>query len=181
VRNALRQTERLIRGDESAVYWRVVDLRHESPATVVLEEVDVQAKGGYDPSNPPPHVVDEFIRAISAISLKATLPDHEPRDLALLEAYRDIATAAERNIERLTIQSGKKRVAITERFKENVERIIGPDELVAGSVNGVLEAINIHNTLRFNVYPLAGPKKVTCAFPPDLKLEQNRGLGIHSD
>lgn len=48
-------------------------------------------------------------------------------------------------------------------------KVIGPDELVLGSVNGVLEAINIHNTLRFNVYPLVGPKKVVCSFPASMK------------
>jgi hypothetical protein len=50
-----------------------------------------------------------------------------------------------------------------------VEKIIGPDQVVEGSITGVLLAINLHNTTRFEIYPAVGPAKVSCSFPPELR------------
>jgi hypothetical protein len=175
VRSALQQTERQITGDDPTTYWRVVNLSHHSPAKVTLEEVFVPQEG--EPLDPPAHVVDEFIRNLSAISKRAKLPEEEPRDLSVLESYLDLATVSENNVSRLMLQSGNKKVEISQKFKNNVQRIIGPDELLAGSVNGVLEAINIHNTFKFNIYPIVGPTKVACTFKLELKAAVIAAIG----
>lgn len=54
---------------------------------------------------------------------------------------------------------------------------VGPDQLEVGSITGMLEAINLHNTLRCNIYPIIGPKRVSCAFDDELKARVIEGLG----
>ena len=172
VRNALRQTERLLSGsDEGGVYWRVVDLRHDSPATVVLEEVDARPGGSREEP-----VIQEFIRNLRQISKGPRLPENERRDLAALEAYKALSLTAERHVRSLSIKAGRTEVAITETFRRNIDQIIGPDEVSQGSMTGVLEAVNLHNTLRFNIYPVVGPKKVTCTFEPETREQVIRAL-----
>ena len=174
VKNALKHTERALTGSEDLlVYWRVVDLRHESPATVVLEEV--AAKRDSRKSSAPPPVADEFIRTLREIARKAVLPDRQ-KDLSVLESYRELGALADSGIAGFNIRAGRRSIDIGERFRKNIDRIIGPDELIEGSISGVLEAINLHNTLRFNIYPEIGPKKVTCSFASELKGDVIRAL-----
>lgn len=48
---------------------------------------------------------------------------------------------------------------------EKVTDIIGPDEIVEGSLTGMLEWLNIHNNNNtFHIYPITGPTKVNCHF-----------------
>lgn len=45
-----------------------------------------------------------------------------------------------------------------------------PEESFEGSVKGRLEAINLHDDKNtFRIYPVAGPSRVTCHFPEDLR------------
>src|SRR5688572_222760 len=69
MRNALKQTERQITGEEGSVYWRIIDLSHNSPATVVLEEVlRKPAKGAPRTGrSAPPPVVERFIDTMREI------------------------------------------------------------------------------------------------------------------
>lgn len=176
LRNALRSTERVLSGDDDGIVgWRIVDLSHKSPATVVLEEVV--------PTDRPRSqgVSEHFIQSMKAISRAATFPERHvgSEDLAILEAYREFASLAHGPLDRVTVRSGRTTVAITARFQKNLEAIIGPDEHVAGTVSGVLEAINIHNTLRCNIYPIVGAKKIVCGFAPGMKAQVIAGLGSY--
>ncbi len=174
IRAALRQTERHLAGsDESLVYWRVVDLRHESPATVVLEDVPVRRKG--NAQTIPPRVVERFVHDLGEIRAGHAIPRKE-RDLALLESYRDVAGLVDRNVQTLTITGAKRTVKITPKFKDNLERIIGPDESAQGSISGVLEAINLHNALKFQIYPVVGASRVLCHFAEAQKAQVIAGL-----
>ena len=47
-----------------------------------------------------------------------------------------------------------------------IDRLLGPENIQAGSISGKLDAINVHNrTNKFYLYPALGPKKVMCHFP----------------
>jgi hypothetical protein len=185
LRNALKQTERLLTGGEpgATVYWRVIDLSHDSPVTIVLEEVVVTkaakpAKRTDVPTRKRAPVIEQFLSTIREIRTNATVPDAR-RDLPMLEAYRELASIAEQHVSTFTIEAQRKKVRIDERFRRNIDQIIGPDELLEGSISGVLEAINVHNTLRFNIYPIVGPKKVTGSFSPSLKADVIRAITRH--
>ena len=179
VRNALKHTEREMTGDEGRVYWRIVDLSHDSPATVVLEEVvpplslkERRERQKLTPAERkaagPPPIIDHFIDVMREIRSKAAMPEGR-RSLAVLESYRELSSATDNHMTSFQIEAKSQTVKIDDQFRRNIDAIIGPDELMEGSLTGVVEAINLHNTLRFNLYPVIGPKKVTGAFPEHLK------------
>jgi hypothetical protein len=168
LRMALVATERQMTGRDSAtVYWRIVDLKHQSPATVVLEEVPLPAAVKANFGVPP--VGDKLVERLQRINKSPRALPHDQQDLAILEAYKELGDLADKHIQKLVLKVGKSRVAIASSFTTNIEKIIGPDEMMQGSINGRIEALNIHNGLRFYVYPLVGPKKVVCDFPLAMK------------
>lgn len=165
LRSALKQTERIVTGkDEKFLYYKVVDLSHNSPATVVLEAAPIK------PETPPKiatRTVSSFFRNLKQISSKGKVPERV--DLPALEAYRDLGSLLDKNVSQVKIINSDFAVEITEQFKEKVIDIIGPDEIIEGSMSGMLEWLNIHNTNMFHIYPEVGPKKVNCHFPSTLK------------
>jgi len=134
VKEALKQTERLITGEHTAsVYYRIIDLRHSSPATVVLEAVSAR------PSNKPARVINTFIASMGTIQRMHRAPRRI--DLAALQAYRNVGVPLERQrVGKVTLANTKRKVALDPRFSETVDEIIVPDEVEMGSISGRLEA-----------------------------------------
>lgn len=177
LRNALAVTERQITGQERAsVYWRIVDLKHDSPATVVLEEVPLPVSKNA-PRPVAPAVGENLVRTMGKINRSPRRLPHEQQDLAILEAYKELGDVADRHIQKLVLKVGRSTVSIKPSFKTNIDRIIGPDQLEAGAISGPIEALNIHNALKFVVYPLVGPRKVSCEFPAHLKRDVLAAIG----
>lgn len=176
IKAALKQTERLVSGDEEpSVYYRIVDLSHSSPATVVLEAVSRSnqpqpapkkrarqaPRGDYSQAT-----VRQFFHSLKAIERK----ERPPRaDLQALEAYRNLTSTLDKKVSGLKIIDADESVAIDRSFQSAIEEIIGPDEIVEGAVTGKLEKLNLHNATRFDIFPLIGPKQVACDFSPALK------------
>jgi hypothetical protein len=65
------------------------------------------------------------------------------------------------------IRSGNNVVTIDERFKRNLNDIVGPDEFAEGSVAGMVEAVNFHNANKFTLYPMLGARKISGTFERD--------------
>jgi hypothetical protein len=174
VKVALKHTERLLAEDEGRdVFFRIVGLSMASPATVVLEETPVMVKGkrGLLPKVP---VAERLVSTLLEIEQRGVVP-LRVRDLAALEAYRNVSTALRYSGE-VTISSADQSVSLGTAFNQNIDKIIGPDEILEGSLTGVLLAINLHNTTRFEIYPPAGPSKVACDFAAHLKSRVISGL-----
>lgn len=164
VKKALRENERSLSGeDELALDYKIVDLRHNSPSEMVLEPVPLRSvPKGY--SN---EVVAGFGKELSSISRRGkTFFDPE---LARLQAYQDIGTTKTSQIAAVQISVGKTSVVLDEAFHGRLDKILGPDEYMEGSISGFLEAVNFHNTNRFTLYPNLGPKKVMGKFPAPLR------------
>ena len=158
--------------DEPDVYFRIVGTSMASPATVVLEETAVRVDGR--PARlPKVPIAHRLISTLSQISKRGTVPA-TARDLLALESYRNVGSAARQGP--ITITSAKHAVAITPEFDKKVDKIIGPDEVFEGSVTGVLLAIHLHNTTRFEIYPPVRPTKVACTFPPPLRARVIEGI-----
>jgi hypothetical protein len=177
IKAALKQTERLVSGeDEPSVYYRIVDLHHSSPATVVLEAVSRsnQPQQETKKKKRPVQRVDysqatvrEFFHSLKQIREQKKAP---PRaDLQALEAYRNLAGPLDKKVSGLKLIDGEESVDIDRHFQAAIDEIIGPDELVEGTINGTLEKINLHNTSRFDIFPPIGPKQVACEFGPSLR------------
>jgi hypothetical protein len=176
VKAALKQTERIITGEEEAsVYYRIIDLRHTSPATVVLEAVPFSSRPQWKPkkrastiredySRP---VVRRFFHSLRGIREKKERPERS--DLQLLQAYRNLSASLQKDVSSVKLTDSDETVDIDRRFQAAIDDIIGPDELLEGTVNGTLERLNLHNTTRFDIFPTIGPKQVTCDFKPELK------------
>lgn len=175
VKAALKQTERLLTGEEeSSVYYRIIDLRHSSPATVVLEAVSFSTRPGQlkkrkhvqkdDYSQP---TVKHFFHSLKEIREKKRSP--EKADLQVLQAYRNLAASLEKDVSRIKLVNKNESVDIDKTFQTAIDQIIGPDELFAGTICGTLEKLNLHNTTRFDIFPTIGPKQVACDFKLELK------------
>lgn len=170
---ALRQTERLLSGqDQPFIYYRIVDLRHQSPATMTIEGV----RRAMSPV-PPSLVMRTFKSDLRALS-KNKPPARA--DLAMLEAYRDLAKPLQKHIAEVQVVEAKNKIIpINQEFTRKVEDVIGPDSFSFGSISGRLERVNLHNTFRFEIYPTVGPKRVRCEFKPELKRKVKDALDTY--
>lgn len=172
IKVALRHTERLqFHSDKSTVDYRIVSLSMSSPATVVLEEIPAEKASKL----PRIAISQKFVTTLRQIESGHKVPP-QIKDLAALEAYRNVGTVM---ADGLSLSTNGQEVAIDEGFNRKIDKIIGPDEVLEGSVTGKLLAVNLHNTTRFEIYPPAGPTKVACAFASDLRRRVIEALDRH--
>jgi len=167
----LRQTERALSGKpNNFIYYKVVDLTHSSPTTMTLEGVARQSA----PVSPRA-VANNFIAGVRSIRNKKKAP--MGANLAMMESYRALSISEKRNIQRVEIvETAKKVIPIDSAFTRQVDEIIGPDIFSYGTVSGRLESVNLHNTLKFVVFPAVGPSKVVCEFKPGLRAKVKNAL-----
>ena len=156
---------------ERSTYFRVVDLRHSSPATVVVEarpldpQVDNRAV-----------VLSTFFGALSGVMGEAPLPPTTSE--AWLQDLRRLADPVGRSLSTLRIENGKGSVTIDPAFQERVTQLLAPEETFPGAIRGMLEAINLHASANlFRIYPDVGPPKLTCRFSSDLEATAVSALG----
>jgi len=165
IKRALKEMEIGISGgNEASVDYKVVDLRHDSPATVVLEPV---AANGVTDEALMARIVTVFAAELRQIKRDGSLAI-EP-DLERLSAYREIGATADSKVDTVTIRSGRQAITIDGLFKKKLEALIGPDEHAEGDISGMLDALNFHNTNKFYLYPAIGPKKITGTFAVGLR------------
>lgn len=165
VASALKHTEQTVTGkEERFVYYRVIDLSHNSPVTCVLEAVPVEKEIRSEIAK---RTINNFLRNLRQIDTKGRVPSRV--DTSALESYRELGSLLDKNVSKVRISNLNFTIDIDKSFNNKVENIIGPDELSKGSLTGNLEWINLHNTNSFNIYPIVGAKKVKCQFPRDLK------------
>lgn len=164
IRVAFSHTQRVTHAEKPGnLSYRIVDLRHHSPFTVVLEE-EIAPTNGHR-SRP---VAEAFVGHITAIQRKrATVPPI--RDIDALESYRNIAAPLLKHISRVGISVGGKRVSLDKSYAGQINKVIGPDSFEHGAVSGRLLRVNFHNTTRFEIFPRVGPKKVVCNLPAALR------------
>jgi hypothetical protein len=182
IKKALRETEMALSGrPEPTLDYRIVDLRHSSPSTVVLEAVDM-----YD--QPTPAQSAQFVsmrkQVVGAFTDELRLIRREKKlliepDLPRLVAYQDIGRRENTHsrIEKVKFKSGRVGVTIDKTFQRNLNDIVGPDEFAEGQISGMLEALNFHNANKFTLYPAIGPKKIAGTFDPKLRPAIKEAIG----
>ena len=166
VRAALRETERAVTGQDPFLYFRIADMRHDSPATVTLEaasETIAQERTAKVANL----VVRHFTANLRFLSRKKRVP--RTADVAVLESYREMTVPLQKHVAEVIVTAGKHSAVINEKFRETLERVLGPEERAYGSISGTIEAINVHDTTRFTLYPTVGPRKVLGVFKRDLR------------
>lgn len=174
VRTALINTERLVTGsEERTLYYRVVDLSHNSPAKVVLEAVPLKPQLQARIAT---RTVASFVRNLRQIDKKGSVSSKV--DTPTLESYRALGSLLSKNVRQVRLDVGQTSIEINQPFQDRVTKIIGADEIVEGSLTGMLEWLNIHNNSNtFHVYPITGPEKVNCLFTPKWRDTVIEGIG----
>jgi hypothetical protein len=170
IKQALNERERLVSHAElSQIEYKVVDLHH-SEATIVLEAIPLNGAKEYVDK-----VLVGFSDELRSIRREGKIVD-EP-DVDRLETYCRIGERRDNLIAKVRIAVGRKPVTIDRTFKENVKKILGPDEFVQGSISGMLETVNFHNTNKFTIYPPVGPARVAGRFDESLRGKVKAGIG----
>lgn len=163
IRNTLSHLERKIaEPDASPIQYRIVNLSHGSPATIVFDAIP--GTKGKDVSA---LVVDRFVDGIKNIQ-HGIIPDDYDADI--LESFKKIGPRVQKKnhhkfVSLVSIATDSNRVDVEQSLESKIDTLVGPDEIVQGSICGTLELINIHaqaNT--FRIYPIIGPSKVDCHF-----------------
>lgn len=176
VKKALIENELAITGkDCPTLEYKVVDLRHSSPATVVLEPVPIGPQTARLDVQFVQQVVGGFAAELRSIKKTGELV-RDP-DLGRLLAYQKLGVRENNRISKVRIGIGRSTVTIDEAFKRKLDAIVGPDEFADGSIDGMLEAVNFHNTNKFHLYPVIGPKRVTGTFPERLRPRIKEAIG----
>jgi hypothetical protein len=160
----LKRIERQVtRGAEKdSIYFRVVDLSHSSPATVVLQAQTVT------PSQDQRHaLLERFFSVLGRVesgSLQGRF------DYPMLASIRDMTRPVGRTLAALKVSGMGKVIPFDERFRANIETVLAPEQTYPGTIRGVLEAINVHDGANvFRIFPDVGPSKVACHFPASLE------------
>ncbi len=172
VKRALRETELSIsKGLEPQLDYRIVDLHH-STSTVTMEPVPIAVP---PPPELAPQVISHFAGELRLIKKEKRLLS-EP-ELPRLVAYQDLGATGNSHVQKMKISVGRTLVTIDKAFKRNLHEIVGPDEYAEGSIAGMLEALNFHNTNKFTLYPPIGPRRVTGTFGTHLRPEIKQAIG----
>jgi len=176
VKKALLENELAITGkDIPTLEYKVVDLRHASPATVVLEPILIAGAAGHISEDFVQQVVGGFATVLRSIKKRGELM-RDP-ELGRLLAYQKLGVRENNRISKIRIAVGRQRVTIDEVFKRKLDAIVGPDEFAEGAISGMLEAVNFHNTNKFYLYPMIGPKRVTGTFRNSLRPKIKEAIG----
>lgn len=163
VRKALGGVDRSLTGERKpSVYYRVVRISNQSPMSLTLIPVGVNAE-----QRNGKRIFERFVADWSLVKQKKS-----PEDPSVLESFRNItATARKEHISRVTFRFGKQRIDLARDVEESVERLIAKETTVLrGTLTGRMDAINLHGKQKeFRIYPIAGPTSIVCRFPEELK------------
>jgi hypothetical protein len=174
VKKALRENERIISGsDQPKIDYKIVGLSRNSPSRVVLQPVPLNG-------NLPDYtedVIGNFSDELRLIRNKGKL-NAEP-ELDRLQAYRELGGHKDNRISSIKISVGRKTTEIDHIFQAKLEKIFGPDDIIGGSVSGMLDAVNFHNTNKFTLYPILGARKIAGKFPSELRPKIKAAIGSH--
>jgi|SRR5579862_1370494 len=163
LKNALVNTERIISKLEKAtLFYKVIDLKHESPATITLEAMPINPEIDYSEST-----LGSFFNNLNYINTFKKIP--EGLDMTSVEAYRNLGIRRKPHIEEIIIRNGSRQYSIGRHFDQNIVQAIGKDEYEDGSIVGKLDSVNVHNRNRFFVYPEVGASKIECFFSDELR------------
>lgn len=164
VKKALGETDRVLSQGET-VYYRVVDLRHNSPAQIVLEAVkrnDVAVDNAAQ-------VVEAFVNGLAQIAA-GTPP--AGFDYYVLQSYKELTDLIGKGLTDFTVQQNGTAVSVSSAFGKSIDIILGPDRYEMGSVTGLLEQINLHGRRNnFTIFPTIGQSRLRCIFPQALRTQ----------
>ncbi|MCH7921612.1 MAG: hypothetical protein IH975_01090 [Nitrospinae bacterium] len=171
LRSTLINVDRMVsRKRRASAYYRVIELDCSSPATIVIE-----AQPFIKDIDNREEVEKRFFGGMRQIKETGTAPEN--LDRAALEQMRGLASQVGKTVVSATISNGEHTIDLTEGLKAKIDVLLAEVDSTEGSIEGMLEAINIHKEANvFRIYPVIGPKKVSCHFPNRLREDAIRAV-----
>ncbi|WP_409719129.1 hypothetical protein [Pseudorhodoplanes sp.] len=158
---AITQVDRGLSEGKPATVLRIAELSYRSPIKVVLEPQALPNR---------PYVVPAILTRLERVTeALANGDDLSGVDADLLEDIRGLTRPVGKTVKSAALVFRDRTFELTETVGSKVDRALAVDEECEGSIEGMLEQINLHHGANiFHIYPEIGPKKVTCKFPPKL-------------
>ena len=155
---------------KTASYYRIAALSYSSPARVTLEAQPLPGQ---------PRTARKVVESLKQVAEAFdTDGDLYELDADLLGDIRNLARPVGTQVKNATLLFDNGRIDLTPQIASRAELALASEEECEGSVEGMLEQINLHlgaNT--FHIYPEVGPRKVTCRFPSALYDEAVSAVG----
>lgn len=158
------------RAPRDAIRWVVESVRSGSPIVYELRPTA-------DQEQIPPAILRDAVAAITAgMARLAGDASSRPKFFndEALERARDLGNELGDRVRAVTFYNGNgPRAEVTKRTVANVEAILAQDEYEAlGTVEGRLEAVNVHSRNYFNVYEDLTGRRVECQFGSGIPVEE---------
>lgn len=158
----ISRLDREMNNGRVTTYFRIVELSYKSPINVVIEP---------QPLRPGPAftghlVIESLVRIAQTLEAEDNLTDI---DADVLEDIRALARPVGRTVKNATLIFNDHHLELTETLGIKIDKALAVEEESEGALDGMLDQINVHlgaNT--FHIYPVIGPRKVTCHFPARL-------------
>ncbi|MEX0589914.1 MAG: hypothetical protein WD207_02385 [Xanthobacteraceae bacterium] len=157
----IAQVDRDVSNGRPATVLRIAELSYRSPIKVVLEPQQIPSR---------PYVVPAILARLERVTeALANGDDLSGVDADLLDNIRGLTRPVGKTVKSAALVFRDRTFELTETVGAKVERALAVDEECEGSIEGMLEQINVHLGANiFHIYPEIGPRKVTCKFPPKL-------------
>jgi hypothetical protein len=151
-------------------YFRIAELSYSSPMRVVIEPHSLPGQRYIG------HMVVESLNRIAEVLKHGD--DLLVLEADLLEEFRGLAKPVGKTLKNATLVFDGNQIDLTEGMTRRLDEALAVDEKCDGSIDGMLEQINIHHGANtFHIFPEIGPKKVSCRFPTKLYDEAVSAVG----
>jgi hypothetical protein len=169
--SALRDLVLLSVHDHKDVDAKIVGLSRNSPATIELEAFWRQDKRPLD--------VDAYFDRVRSVLENGKAPKELGR--AVFDTLKEFVSVVGNGVRESVLQIGDRQIHIEHQARQRLESVIEPDYTVEGTIDGMLEAVNIHgNRNQFVLYPVIGPSRVNCYFPEEMLNDVRPVLGKYA-
>ena len=158
---AIMQVDHDVSDGKTATVLRIVELSYRSPIRVVLEPQAIPNR---------PYVVPAILARLELVTdALANGDDLRGVDADLLGHIRGLTRPIGKTVKSAALVFRDRTLELTETVGTKVDHALAVDEECEGSIEGMLEQINLHGGANiFHIYPDIGPRKVTCKFPTKL-------------
>ncbi len=150
--------------------YRVTDLRRVNPSQIVVS--------GSPKDNAPDVRAQVFGQTFETLSLLEEGQKESGFDFGLLEDLRDMAEPVGKRLGSVALGWNGSHVRLSTQLRERIDKLLEPDIVSYGFLQGRLEAANIHHGANaLKIYPRVGPLKIGGRFRAELSSVVGPALG----
>ena len=154
-----------VSGDVDA---RVVGLSMNSPACIELEACR--------PKSNEKVYLNAFFHDVYNVVESGATPISFSREI--FDAVKDFASVVGKGVSSSIIKTANDEIRVDITAKDRIDGIFGRDYARDGTIDGMLEAVNIHGKVNnCALYPITGPNRVSCRFEEKLFKQVRPALG----